>query len=163
ALRFAVAPYGGGGSFFGAVKLSGSHRASLEMIARGEAGVAAIDCVTHAFLERVRPHLMRATRILEATAPAPTLPFITQSTREVGQPDLDPRDRVAQALLHRRPRALGRTARAPRTPAEPDRPCELLRQKFDLNAGAIGTAGVCESLGLLELLAKIEETAAIAL
>ena len=44
-----------GGRFFSRVVTSGSHPASVAAVARGEADVAAIDCVTYALLDRYLP------------------------------------------------------------------------------------------------------------
>jgi ABC-type phosphate/phosphonate transport system substrate-binding protein len=80
AFRALVAPLAGGGRFFGGVVWSGSHLASLELVARGEVDVAVIDCVTFALLERVRPDLVAAVRIIARTAPCPGLPLITAAS-----------------------------------------------------------------------------------
>lgn len=79
ALRALVAPRSSRGRFFGAVRVSGAHHASLAMVARGEADVAAIDCVTHALLARHRPAALEGTRVLSRTAPAPAPPFVTRA------------------------------------------------------------------------------------
>lgn len=62
-------------------RLTGSHRASLLAVARGEADLAAIDCVTHALLTDVEPGLVARTRILAETEPAPALPYVTVAGR----------------------------------------------------------------------------------
>ena len=54
ALRALVAPLAKDGRFFGDVRVSGGHSESLAQVARGEADVAAIDCVTFALLSRCR-------------------------------------------------------------------------------------------------------------
>jgi ABC-type phosphate/phosphonate transport system substrate-binding protein len=72
-----VAPYHRRGRFFGSVKESGSHVASLAMVADGAADVAAIDCVTHALLVRHRPEALDGTRVLGRTGSAPALPYVT--------------------------------------------------------------------------------------
>ena len=77
ALRALVAPLSRGGRFFGRVVTSGSHRASLALVASGAADVAAIDCVTHALLARHSPAALDGTRILCETAAAPGLPYVT--------------------------------------------------------------------------------------
>jgi len=77
ALRALVAPLSRGGRFFGAVIASGTHEESAALVARGEADLAAIDCVTHALLQRHRPRALEGTRILGETAPAPAPPFVT--------------------------------------------------------------------------------------
>ena len=78
-LRHAVAPHAGGGSFFASVVLSGSHRASLDLVARGKADVAAIDCVTFGNLARFAPDMVAGVRILAETAKTPGLPLITEA------------------------------------------------------------------------------------
>lgn len=77
ALRALVAPLSRRGRFFGNVRISGSHAASLDMVASGDADVAAIDCVTHALLERYRADALSGTRVLTRTATAPGLPYVT--------------------------------------------------------------------------------------
>jgi len=78
ALRGLVAPVAQNGKFFGAVSVSGGHLESLAEIERGDADVAAIDCVSHALLSRCRPELVAATRIIGRTACAPGLPYVTR-------------------------------------------------------------------------------------
>jgi ABC-type phosphate/phosphonate transport system substrate-binding protein len=77
ALRALVAQLHRRGRFFSAVRISGGHTASLDMVACGEADVAAIDCVTHALLDRYRPDALSGTRVLTRTASAPGLPYVT--------------------------------------------------------------------------------------
>ena len=57
--------------------MSGAHRASLAMVARGAADVAAIDCVVHALFARHRPAALAGTRPLGHTPQAPAPPFVT--------------------------------------------------------------------------------------
>jgi ABC-type phosphate/phosphonate transport system substrate-binding protein len=76
-LRAAVAPLAAGKDFFESVELSGSHRRSIEMVADGEADLAAIDCVSWAHLQRFAPERTGALRVLDWTEPSPSLPFIT--------------------------------------------------------------------------------------
>lgn len=82
-LRYMLAPIAQGRAFFGSVKISGHHRESLLMLARGEADIAAIDCVTYALITRYEPHVLETLRILCYSPRAPCLPFITSS----GNPD----------------------------------------------------------------------------
>jgi ABC-type phosphate/phosphonate transport system substrate-binding protein len=77
ALRAVLAPLSRDGRFFARIEVSGSHRASLAMVARGEADVAAIDCVVHALLVRHRPVAVAGTRPLGQTPQAPAPPFVT--------------------------------------------------------------------------------------
>ncbi|HYZ25348.1 MAG TPA: PhnD/SsuA/transferrin family substrate-binding protein [Geminicoccaceae bacterium] len=77
ALRALIAPLSRGGRFFRAVRVSGAHSASIGMVARGEADVAAIDCVVHALLARHRPAALERTRPLARTPSAVAPPFVT--------------------------------------------------------------------------------------
>ncbi|MDZ4736660.1 MAG: PhnD/SsuA/transferrin family substrate-binding protein [Rhodospirillaceae bacterium] len=77
ALRAAVAPFSREGRFFDRVIESGRHEASIRAVADGEADVAAIDCVTWAYLERYRPSEVAALHVLDMTAEMPGLPFVT--------------------------------------------------------------------------------------
>ena len=79
ALRALIAPLSGGGRFFARIAVSGSHRASLAMVARGAADVAAIDCVVHALLLRHRSAAVAGTRPLGHTPRAPAPPFVTRA------------------------------------------------------------------------------------
>ena len=79
ALRALVAPLSRRGRFFSRVVTSGSHPASVAAVARGEADVAAIDCVTYALLDRYRPSLLKGTRRLCYSARAPGIPFVTRA------------------------------------------------------------------------------------
>ncbi len=88
ALRVLFAPMHHDGRFFAEVKESGSHVRSLEMIAGNEADVAAIDCVTYALVERYRPGLLRAARVLMPTALAPAPPFVTAVANNDGKVEL---------------------------------------------------------------------------
>jgi ABC-type phosphate/phosphonate transport system substrate-binding protein len=76
-LRAAVAPLSDGTPFFSSVVLSGSHRASVEQVARGHADVAAVDCVSFAHLQRACPADTAKLRVLCLTPASPSLPFIT--------------------------------------------------------------------------------------
>jgi ABC-type phosphate/phosphonate transport system substrate-binding protein len=76
-LRAAVAPLAAGGRFFGSVVMSGSHLRSVQMVASGEADIAAIDCVSFAHFQRLYPAVVGQLRILSWTPSGPSLPFIT--------------------------------------------------------------------------------------
>ena len=56
--RAAIAPHADGAPFFASVILTGSHQASLAAVAAGGADLAAVDCVTFALLQRLRPALV---------------------------------------------------------------------------------------------------------
>ncbi|WP_175941913.1 PhnD/SsuA/transferrin family substrate-binding protein [Caballeronia sp. BCC1704] len=75
--RHAVAPFAQGSRFFASVAKSGGHLASLHAVAIDKsADIAAIDCVTLAFVRTHRPELAAGVRELGLTASAPALPFI---------------------------------------------------------------------------------------
>jgi len=76
-LRHTIAPLARDGRFFGAVKVAEKHQHSIAMIARGEADVAAIDCVTHGLMAKHDPDSVAGTRILMETDAAPALPYVT--------------------------------------------------------------------------------------
>jgi ABC-type phosphate/phosphonate transport system substrate-binding protein len=65
-----------GSAFFGAIRLTGSHSASVAAVSGGTADAASIDCVTYAFLREHRPRAMEKLRILAQTAPSPAIPFV---------------------------------------------------------------------------------------
>jgi phosphonate ABC transporter substrate-binding protein len=79
ALRALFAPLARNGKFFALVSVSGGHFESLTEIERGDADVAAIDCVSYALLSRCRPELIAATRIIGRTMAAPGLPYVTRA------------------------------------------------------------------------------------
>lgn len=76
-LRHLVAPLAESGRFFGGGQETGAHRRSLAAVRRGEADVAAIDCVSLALIGHVAPEEVKGIRRLCPTAPAPNLPYIT--------------------------------------------------------------------------------------
>jgi ABC-type phosphate/phosphonate transport system substrate-binding protein len=76
-LRGAIAPLADKASFFSEVVHTGSHRASAEAVAQGEAEVAAIDAVSFAHLGRLQPAVAQGLRVLDWTAATPGLPLIT--------------------------------------------------------------------------------------
>jgi ABC-type phosphate/phosphonate transport system substrate-binding protein len=78
-LRAAIAPLSGGARFFESVSSSGSHRRSAEMVASGQADVAALDCVSFAHFQRLYPSADAKLRILCWTPASPSPPFITAS------------------------------------------------------------------------------------
>ena len=78
-LRFEVAPLARGRPFFSRVLVSGSHLESIALVARREAQICAVDCVTHALAARYRPGALGATRVLARTARAPGLPLVTRA------------------------------------------------------------------------------------
>jgi ABC-type phosphate/phosphonate transport system substrate-binding protein len=93
ALGHALVSAGLAGRFFARAVRTGSHRASLAAVARGEAELAAVDCVTFALVEQAEPCLVAELRIVAASEPAPALPYVTGA----GQPD-EARGRLGAAL-----------------------------------------------------------------
>ncbi|MEM9047591.1 MAG: PhnD/SsuA/transferrin family substrate-binding protein [Pseudomonadota bacterium] len=77
------------GGFFAAMLKTGSHRASVEAVARRQADLAAIDAVSWRLAQRHAPDAA-ALRVLEMTDPMPGLPMLTA-------PSFDPRN-VGQAV-----------------------------------------------------------------
>ena len=76
-LRAALAPLAIDGRFFASVSRSGAHLHSAESVIRGEADVAALDCVSLAHFQTLRPALCAGLRVLDWTPSSPCLPFIT--------------------------------------------------------------------------------------
>ena len=79
ALFSLVAPYSQREKFFSNVKISGSHAASLDTVKRGDADVAAVDCLTYELLRRYRPTAIDGTRPLGRTFDAPAPPYVTRT------------------------------------------------------------------------------------
>lgn len=107
-LRHAVAPLAREGRFFGAVKWTGSHAASLLAVRAGEADIAAIDCVTFGYLHEESPDSLQGIRVLQYSASSPGLPLVTaRGVPEAVQSRLraallapDPRVRAHMEALH---------------------------------------------------------------
>jgi len=93
ALRALLAPLAQGQRFCRSVTVSGSHRASLQLVATGAADFAAIDCVTWGLLARHRPAELAGVRQLLRTPAVPGLPYIT-----AGSADTDRRRRLVDGL-----------------------------------------------------------------
>jgi ABC-type phosphate/phosphonate transport system substrate-binding protein len=82
ALRAGIAPLAKAGRFFGQAIETGSHAASLELVAAGGADVAALDCVSFALFQRCGWPATERVRVLAWTASAPSLPFITATATD---------------------------------------------------------------------------------
>jgi ABC-type phosphate/phosphonate transport system substrate-binding protein len=78
--RHAVAPLAKGGRFFSEVIRTGSHLGSLRAVAENRADIAAIDCVTFAFVRDEMPELAQQVREIGWTAASPGLPLIAANT-----------------------------------------------------------------------------------
>ena len=94
ALRATVAPLSRNGGFFAEVKVSGAHVESLAAVRRGDADIAAIDCVTFALFGRYRPTALDGVRVLGHTAQASSPPYVTR----IDTPD-DTVERMRAALV----------------------------------------------------------------
>jgi len=75
--RAAVAPLAGGRPFFARVVLTGSHGASIDAVAAGQADCASIDCITFGNIRRFDPTRLEMIRVIAKTPAGPGLPFIT--------------------------------------------------------------------------------------
>ncbi|MFM0734105.1 PhnD/SsuA/transferrin family substrate-binding protein [Paraburkholderia sediminicola] len=78
--RHAVAPLAREGAFFSTVLRTGSHLGSLRAVAENRADVAAIDCVTFAFVCDELPELAQKVRQIGVTAASPGLPLIASNS-----------------------------------------------------------------------------------
>ncbi len=77
--RLSLARIAGGVPFFSRVVWTGSHLASLRLLAAGEIDLCSVDCVTWGLAVRHLPGLARAARVLAWTEPSPCLPFVTSA------------------------------------------------------------------------------------
>ncbi|AOK31274.1 MULTISPECIES: phosphate/phosphite/phosphonate ABC transporter substrate-binding protein [Burkholderia] len=82
ALRHAVSRHARNGRFFSSIMRTGSHLSALRALAMGEADIAAIDCVTLAYVGDALPEMLNGVRVIGETASAPGLPFI--ASRSLG-------------------------------------------------------------------------------
>jgi ABC-type phosphate/phosphonate transport system substrate-binding protein len=78
--RATIAPIAGGASLFRAIRLTGSHEASLAAVAEGGADLASIDCVSFALLNRGRPELIERVVLVAESPLSPNLPFIASAS-----------------------------------------------------------------------------------
>jgi ABC-type phosphate/phosphonate transport system substrate-binding protein len=92
--RRAIADIAGGAPFLGSIAETHSQPGNIEHVARREADATCVDCVTYAFFRRHRPQLGALTRVLAATRPSPSIPFVTSAAT----PD-DLRERLQAALF----------------------------------------------------------------
>lgn len=86
-LRHAVAPLARDGRFFGAVKWTGAHAASLRAVREGEADIAAIDCVTFGYLRQESPDSLQGIRVLQHSPSSPGLPLVAARGVPLAQQD----------------------------------------------------------------------------
>jgi ABC-type phosphate/phosphonate transport system substrate-binding protein len=129
--RAAIASVAGGTPFFEAIVVTGSHRASIEAIAHGQADLASIDCVSFAHLRRGRPELIERVAVVAESPLSPGLPFIASKS-------LEPRTlavvrealfvALADPALAEALATLGLKGARVATPADYDRVAELERE-----------------------------------
>ena len=104
ALRHAVAPLARGGRFFERVAWSGSHAGSVRLVCAGDADIAAIDCVTYAYLSDEDPAAVAGLRVIGWSARSPGLPLVAGSAvpaswvRRLRAALLDPGERLQDAM-----------------------------------------------------------------
>jgi ABC-type phosphate/phosphonate transport system substrate-binding protein len=78
--RHFIAKFAAGKQFFNRVIVTGSHRASMQAVARGDADAAAIDCVTFGLHAEYDPAKIAGLRVLAHTSASPSIPFVTSCT-----------------------------------------------------------------------------------
>ena len=79
ALKLVFAPFATGGRLFASAIETGGHVASLTAVQRGDADVAAIDCVTAGYLRKSRPTALAGLREVSRSPLVPGLPYVTRS------------------------------------------------------------------------------------
>jgi ABC-type phosphate/phosphonate transport system substrate-binding protein len=77
--RRALAEVADGRPFFANVIETGSQPGNLDRIARAEADVTAVDCVTFAIWSHYRADAALGVRVLARTPPSPAIPFVTSA------------------------------------------------------------------------------------
>jgi len=128
--RAAIASVAGGAPFFSSIVAAGSHEASIEAAADGQADLASIDCVSFALIERGRPDLIERVAIVAESLLSPGLPFIASA--RLGRETIEAvREALLAALadpnLAEARAALGLTGARVMTPADYDRVLEIGR------------------------------------
>ena len=78
-LRHAIAALSRESRFFGEIKVSGSHLKSIELVARGEADIAAIDSVSFHYFKQLIPQHIADVAIIGQTEYTTGLPFIASN------------------------------------------------------------------------------------
>ena len=79
-LRHAVASGNVDGRYFSRVLASGGHLYSLQAVARGEADIAAIDCVSYQLIEDQWPELVNQVQTIGYSVETCALPFVMPNT-----------------------------------------------------------------------------------
>ena len=100
--RISLARAGARGSFFSKVIVTGSHRASVNAVVKGEADIASIDVVSLAHFICFDPALSSKIRIIAYTPKTPGLPFITSGSNAPSM--LDEIRRALVSVINQSPR-----------------------------------------------------------
>lgn len=103
---------------WGAFVVSGSHRASAEMVAQGRAAIAALDIVSFGLLKRHAPEIADALDVVIETSSTPALPLICAQQFDPDTISEAIMDALGASALVRHPK--GAYISVPRTPF-PDR------------------------------------------
>jgi ABC-type phosphate/phosphonate transport system substrate-binding protein len=77
ALKLMFSPFAIQSQFFSRAVETGGHLASIAALQKSEADVAAIDCVTVAYVRRYRPHALEGLVEVGRSVQVPGLPFVT--------------------------------------------------------------------------------------
>jgi ABC-type phosphate/phosphonate transport system substrate-binding protein len=96
AFRHAVAPFAVNRAFFSDTLETGSHLGSLRAVIDDQADIAAIDCVTFAFVRDAFPELAAQVREIGYTRRSPGLPLI--ASRQLARDKADAADALRTAL-----------------------------------------------------------------
>ena len=80
-LRRAVARHSIDGRFFSSILASGGHLYSLQAVARGEADIAAIDCVSYQLIEDHWPELVSQVQTIGYSVESTGLPFVLPNSK----------------------------------------------------------------------------------
>ena len=83
--RVMFARIAAGARFFSRVVETGSHSASMHLVASGGADAASIDCLTYAFFSDYRPEALVGLRRFADTPESPAIPFITAADTSADQ------------------------------------------------------------------------------
>jgi ABC-type phosphate/phosphonate transport system substrate-binding protein len=128
--RAAIASVAGEAPFFSSVVVTGSHEASVEAVAEGQADLASIDCVSFALLSRGRPELVEGMALVAESPLSPGLPFVASARLEQSTIDAV-REALFAALadpaLDETRATIGLKGARPARPANYDRVIEIER------------------------------------
>ena len=81
-LRHAIAPLAEDKSFFGSITKTGGHLSSMQMVARGDIDLAAIDAVSYRLAIDAYPELATQTRSIGKSAATASLPLVYPASNQ---------------------------------------------------------------------------------